>query len=147
VSRNLNPGKAAGARVLLVEDHASTAVALKKLLSNRNYQVTAAATLAEAREMTAAEQFDILISDLGLPDGNGCELMGELSRDSSIIGIALSGYGMDEDRKRTVFAGFKIHLVKPVTAEELDRALSLAKRIWNGELLDASEADQALSGP
>ena len=115
-------------RVLLVEDHQPTCAALKLLLGNRSYEVIATACLAEARAAAVAEQFDILISDIGLPDGDACELMSELGERGGLVGIALSGYGMDEDIKRTKAAGFMSHLTKPISAEDLDRALSLASR-------------------
>jgi signal transduction histidine kinase len=115
-------------RVLLVEDHQPTCAALKLLLGHRSYEVTATACLADARAAAGAEQFDILISDIGLPDGDACELMSELGERGGLVGIALSGYGMDEDIKRTKAAGFMSHLTKPISAEDLDRALSLACR-------------------
>jgi signal transduction histidine kinase len=117
-------------RVLLVEDHEPTAAALKHLLSHRRFDVIATACIAEARAAADAERFDILISDIGLPDGDACELMSELGEARGLVGIAVSGYGMEEDRRRTKAAGFISHLTKPISAEDLDNALSLA---CNGE--------------
>jgi signal transduction histidine kinase len=128
-SEEPNAADPVGLRILLVEDHAATSSALKHLLINRRYAVTAAACIAEARAAAAAERFDILISDLGLPDGDGCELMLELRQGHDLVGIALSGYGMDEDRKRTRSAGFSSHLTKPVRTEQLDMALADAKSL------------------
>ena len=117
-----------GRRVLLVEDHEPTRLALSHLLTRRLYEVIAAASLAEARMLAGAQSFDLLISDIGLPDGNGCDLMIELNKDGLIRGIALTGYGMEEDLKRSQNAGFIAHLTKPVRIESLEAALHKATR-------------------
>jgi signal transduction histidine kinase len=114
-------------RVLLVEDHGPTSDALTHLLSRRDYDVTAAPCLADARAAAKAGQFDILISDIGLPDGDACDLMTELGAHNGLIGIALSGYGMEADIMRTKAAGFISHLTKPVNVDALDKALALAQ--------------------
>jgi signal transduction histidine kinase len=113
-------------RILLVEDHKPTSITLVHLLSRRNYAVVAAGCLAEAREIASRESFDLLISDIGLPDGNGYDLMTELHGRHGLVGIALTGYGMDEDVNRSQAAGFITHLTKPVTVQALDGALSVA---------------------
>jgi signal transduction histidine kinase len=115
-----------GRRVLLVEDHEPTRHALSHLLARRLYEVIAAASLAEARRLAGTQSFDLLISDIGLPDGNGCDLMIELNKDGLIRGIALTGYGMEEDLKRSQNAGFIAHLTKPVRIESLEAALHKA---------------------
>ena len=69
--------------------------------------------LTEARAIASREVFDLLISDIGLPDGNGCDLMAELRDRQGLVGIALTGYGMDEDVDRSQAAGFSAHLSKP----------------------------------
>ncbi|MGA2868701.1 MAG: ATP-binding protein, partial [Verrucomicrobiota bacterium] len=117
-----------GRRVLLVEDHEPTRLALSHLLTRRLYEVIVAASLAEARILAGAQSFDLLISDIGLPDGNGCDLMIELNKDGLIRGIALTGYGMEEDLKRSQNAGFIAHLTKPVRIESLEAALHKATR-------------------
>ncbi len=110
------------ARLLVVEDHADTALVLCQLLKMLGYSVRHAGSLAEARALAASGTFDVLLSDVGLPDGTGYELMAELkSRD--LIGIAMSGYGMDEDIRRGREAGFAEHLVKPVDVSVLQRTL------------------------
>jgi CheY-like chemotaxis protein len=110
-------------RVLLVEDHEPTRITLGRLLQRRGYIVETAGTLASAREAAAAADFDLFISDLGLPDGDGAELMMELAERGGPPGIALSGYGMDEDVARSRAAGFIAHLTKPVDIDALDRVL------------------------
>jgi len=113
-------------RILLVEDHRPTSVALTHLLSRRNYSVVAADCIADARSAARRENFDLLISDIGLPDGSGYELMAELHSRHGLIGIALTGYGMEDDVNRSLSAGFVTHLTKPVTMQALDGALSAA---------------------
>jgi signal transduction histidine kinase len=111
-------------RILLVEDHAPTSNALAELLTRRRYKVVATSCVAEARAAADMEEFDILISDIGLPDGNGYELMSELGNRQRLVGIALTGYGMENDLSRSQAAGFAAHLIKPIGIEALDRALS-----------------------
>jgi CheY-like chemotaxis protein len=111
-------------RILLVEDHAATRFALERLLMRRQFEVATTASLAGAKALMHEGKFDILISDVGLPDGSGYELMGELKADPSLKGIALTGYGMDQDLERSKDAGFRAHLTKPVTAQALDEAIA-----------------------
>ncbi len=112
-------------KLLLVEDHETTRQTLARLLDRRGYDVVSAGTLAEARTAAEAQQFDILVSDLGLPDGNGHTLMAELQarQPGALRGIALSGYGMEEDLIRSRDAGFSEHLIKPVEIQVLEQAL------------------------
>ncbi len=111
-------------RILLVEDHAATRAALQHLLSRRRYDVRSAANATEARELAREGEFDLLISDIGLPDGNGYELMAEFRERLGLRGIALTGYGMEEDVARSREAGFLHHLTKPVRMQALDAALA-----------------------
>ncbi len=119
-------------RILLLEDHNATAHALTQLLTRRKYEVVAASSLAEARVVANRETFDLLISDIGLPDGNGYELMAELRDRKGFAGIALTGYGMNNDVDRSRAAGFAAHLTKPVSAQALDAALDAVSRPGNG---------------
>lgn len=124
-ARPASEGRAArGARILLVEDHDTTRQTLAQLLSRRQFEVTSAATLAEARAAAEQTSFALVISDIGLPDGNGYDLMRELAARGPVKGIALSGYGMEEDLARSREAGFQQHLTKPVRVQSLDRALA-----------------------
>jgi PAS domain S-box-containing protein len=117
-------------RILLVEDHEPTRTTLTGLLLRRRYQVAAAATAAEARALAGARSFDLLITDIGLPDGNGYDLMNELGQKNHLRGIALTGYGMEHDVARSETAGFDAHLTKPVRIQSLEAALeATAKRI------------------
>jgi signal transduction histidine kinase/ActR/RegA family two-component response regulator len=113
-------------RILLVEDHTDTAEAIAELLRIGGHAVTVAATSTEARaaaERAGTGGFDLVVSDLGLPDGSGQDLMRELSRRYGLHGIALSGYGMEADIRRSREAGFERHLTKPVNLETLESAI------------------------
>jgi signal transduction histidine kinase/CheY-like chemotaxis protein len=110
-------------RILLVEDHEDTARIMSKLLRSFEHRVTWASTFANALEAVEADNFDLLISDLGLPDGNGRELMRQAQKKHSIRGIALSGYGMESDVKASLEAGFAEHLTKPVNIVQLQESI------------------------
>ncbi|MFT3870682.1 MAG: response regulator [Nibricoccus sp.] len=110
-------------RILLVEDHKPTRNTLALLLQRRHYDVVTADCFAAARAVAEREVFDLLISDIGLPDGNGCDLMSELRDRCGLRGIAITGYGMEEDVRKGRLAGFCAHLTKPVSVEALDQAL------------------------
>jgi PAS domain S-box-containing protein len=105
--------------ILLVEDHEDTARVLGRILRNAGFEVSHAGTVAAARALAASKRFDLLISDLGLPDGSGLELMTALRDAQGMKGIALSGFGTDEDVAASTAAGFAAHLTKPVDWERL----------------------------
>jgi PAS domain S-box-containing protein len=110
-------------RVLMVEDHPDTAEVLARLLRMSGYMVKTAYTVAAALQLAAAESFDVIVSDIGLPDATGYELMKEVKERYSIKGIAMSGYGMDEDLRKSRDAGFSDHLVKPTNVAQLERSI------------------------
>lgn len=118
-----------GIRILLVEDHEPTRTTLASLLARRSYDVLAAATVEEARNLAKKHNFDLLITDIGLPDGNGYDLMNELAKENPLRGIALTGYGMEHDVARSENAGFDAHLTKPVRIQSLEAALDATARL------------------
>lgn len=101
-------------RILLVEDHPDTSNMLNRLLSINGFCVHVAGSKATALAAAADQPFDLVVSDIGLPDATGYELMRELSARYGLRGIALTGYGMDEDIEQSREAGFAEHLVKPI---------------------------------
>jgi len=107
-------------RILLVEDHEDTNRSLTNLLRRRGYHVQSALNFQSAVNLSANEQFDVLISDLALPDGNGIDLMRKLYSKQPLLGIALTGFGMEDDIRKSYDAGFKHHLVKPIDLNKLD---------------------------
>lgn len=118
-------GAAPQKKLLLVEDHASTRTVLGTLLTHRNFDVVTAGTLEEARQRIGERNYDVVISDLGLPDGDGHTLLAELrEKQPGVVGIALSGYGTAKDRARSQEAGFNHHLTKPVSIDALDQVIA-----------------------
>jgi signal transduction histidine kinase/ActR/RegA family two-component response regulator len=115
-------------RLLVVEDHEATLRVLTTLLSRAGHAVTSAGTIEDALKAAREQPFDAVVSDLGLPDGTGLELMERLRAEHGLTGVALSGYGMEQDVRRSRDAGFATHLVKPVNFEDLRRALESLPR-------------------
>lgn len=116
------PGRAL--RILLVEDHADTALVMSRLLTQLGHTVHAAGTLAEAVRATGDGRWDLIISDIGLPDGNGVELLGRLRQAGlAAPAIALTGFGMEEDVQQSTNAGFAAHLTKPINFTLLESTI------------------------
>ncbi|MEP7072034.1 MAG: response regulator [Verrucomicrobiota bacterium] len=113
-------------RILLVEDHHDTNRSLTRLLKRRGYEVESASNMEGGVKLAAGRNFDVLISDIGLPDGSGIELMSRLQSEGPVFGIALTGFGMEEDISRTRAGGFNHHLIKPVDLNKLDALLQTA---------------------
>jgi HAMP domain-containing protein/signal transduction histidine kinase/CheY-like chemotaxis protein len=107
-------------RILLVEDHEDTNRSLTNLLRRRGYYVQPALNFQSALDLSEKEEFDVLVSDLALPDGNGIDLMRKLSSKQPLFGIALTGFGMEGDIRRSREVGFQHHLVKPIDLNKLD---------------------------
>jgi signal transduction histidine kinase len=107
------------AKILLVEDHEDSAAALRRALERRGFEVQMAHCVEVGVETFHREAFDLLICDIGLPDGTGVDLITRLRKTSPVRGIALSGFGMDHDVQRSRDAGFLAHLTKPVDFQRL----------------------------
>ncbi len=110
--------------LLIVEDHESSRMVLEHFLTLGGHRITTASTVNEALAAYKAGHFDAVISDLGLPDGSGIDLMVQIQSIRPVPAIALSGYGMERDLQRTKDAGFSAHLVKPVKLDQLKRLLA-----------------------
>ncbi len=126
-------------RLLLVEDHRDTARMMCRLLKGYGYEVHPAHDIAEALRLAEEQQFDLVVSDLGLPDGSGYELMQQLKARHQIPGIALSGYGMEEDVRKSLAAGFSEHLTKPVDFHRLETTLHRLTSQTSASNTDKSE--------
>jgi CheY-like chemotaxis protein len=109
--------------LLVVDDHHDTCIGMKMMLERRGYQVTLAHSAGQAVEKARQKEFDLIISDIGLPDRSGYELMQELRTKKNLRGIALSGFGMENDVSRARAAGFSEHLTKPINFEQLEEAI------------------------
>ncbi len=105
--------------LLLIEDHADTARTLRRMLERVGYHVAHAASIAAAHSLLAGSDFDLIISDLGLPDGSALDFLREFRRDRATPAIAISGFGMQSDLAASRSAGFDEHLTKPVEWERL----------------------------
>jgi DNA-binding response OmpR family regulator len=101
-------------RILIVEDHADSAAILAIVLRRAGHDVSVAVTAAGALAACAAESFDLLVSDIGLPDMDGWELLRRLREHCAIPAIALTANGLSEDVERSRAAGYDEHLHKPV---------------------------------
>jgi len=124
-------------RILLVDDNRDTLKYLAKLLAVRGYHVQAAADLASALQAASDAEFDVLVSDIELPDGSGLELMWAVRASRAIPAIALSGFGAPADIEQSRSAGFAIHLTKPVDFRRLEQAIQqLAVRTQAESLVD-----------
>src|SRR5438128_8214355 len=117
------PARREDLRLLLVEDHDDTRKVLARLLRRRGYKVEAARSAQEARSLSSGKTFDLLVSDIALPDATGCELLKELGSKHRLCGIAMSGFGSDADVAQSRAAGFLEHLIKPIDATALDAAI------------------------
>ncbi len=110
-------------RILLVEDHDDTRRVLARLLSRFGHEISVADCTQSALQIVGSKEFDVVLSDIGLPDGSGYDVISEAKRKQSLKGVALTGFGMEEDIRRSKEAGFDFHLTKPVDFHELRTVL------------------------
>jgi CheY-like chemotaxis protein len=99
-----------------------------RLLTRRGHDVTTASDIATALKAARNQQFDMIISDLDLPDGNGMDLMRQIRRIQPVVGIALSGFGMEDDLRMSREAGFTEHLTKPIDYPRLEAKIQRLAR-------------------
>ncbi len=118
-----------GLSILLVEDHADTGRVITQLLKGAGHDVVYAATAADALARFARSRFNLIISDIGLPDESGLVLMRKLrALKPGIAGICMTGYGMESDQQACFAAGFSEHLAKPVDVQRLLAAINRTAR-------------------
>lgn len=110
-------------RLLLVEDHVDSAELLAELLEGYGHTVSIATSASAALTLASENQFDVLVSDVGLPDATGYELMAQIRERYSMKGIAVTGSSRSADVERGRAAGFSMHLTKPVSLLSLEAAL------------------------
>lgn len=111
-------------RILLVEDHGDTRRTLARLLSHFGHQISVADSTQSALEILKSKTLDVVLSDIGLPDGSGYEVILEAKRKQRLKGVAMTGFGTDADIQRGKDAGFDFHLTKPVDFHELRSILN-----------------------
>lgn len=110
-------------RILVVEDHGDTRRTLSTLLSHFGHQISVADSCQSASQMIHAKDFDVVLSDIALPDGTGYEVISEAKTRQHITGVALTGHDSAEDIEKGKKAGFDFHLAKPVDFHELRTVL------------------------
>jgi CheY-like chemotaxis protein len=110
-------------RVLLAEDHEDSARLIAELLASRGFTVTAVGSLGSALAEAGKTRFDVLVSDLELPDGSGLDLMRRMRSSQEVHGIALSGRRTEADLSDSRAAGFAVHLLKPIDFDALLSAI------------------------
>jgi PAS domain S-box-containing protein len=110
-------------RILLVEDHGDTRHTLSRLLTYFGHQIAVADNRQGALEIMESQKFDVVLCDIGLPDGTGYEVIAQAKRKRPVKGVAITGFGTEEDIRRGKEAGFDFHLVKPVDFHELRSVL------------------------
>ena len=115
-----------GLRILIVENHPDTVKWLQFLLEDMGHKVSAERTIAGAIGVLTSSDWDVLISDIGLPDGTGWELLEKGAYEKPRFSIAMSGFGMNADCARSHAAGFRSHLLKPFKTAELEKLLDEA---------------------
>ena len=120
------PGAKRPLRIFVVENHEDTRFLLCLLLEQLGHTVFSSPTLIGALEVLPATRSDVLVSDIGLPDGNGWDLMTRLGDARPPYAIAMSGFGMSSDRQRSLNVGYRHHLLKPVEPNQLERLLDEA---------------------
>jgi CheY-like chemotaxis protein len=123
-SKNVAPPPTEGTRILVVDDNADTTMLLEFALKRRGRDVVTAASVAEAMELVMAQSFDLIVSDIGLRDGTGLDLMRQIQAVKPTRGIALSGRGGPDDVDESRAAGFEVHLIKPVSLDKLEAAVA-----------------------
>ena len=109
--------------ILVVENHDDTLEALKMYLELDGHIVQTATTMQEALGVAAQHQFDLVMTDIGLPDGDGWDLMRQLRERGPVRAIAMTGYGWKEDVEKSRAVGFAAHLLKPLKVDHLEAAL------------------------
>lgn len=113
-----------GRSILVVEDHDDTRRALSRVLQRRGYDVTVAGSVAAAVQQFSTSAPDLVICDIGLSDGTGWDLMKKLHQQGPVRAIAVSGYGMEHDVKKSREAGFIEHLTKPINISNLETMIA-----------------------
>jgi signal transduction histidine kinase len=120
-------------KILLVEDHVDTRRVMSSVLARMGHDVRSAGTVAAALQSLESERFEVLVSDISLPDGSGLDLMRRIRQANGkmpVHGIALSGLSMADDIRQCYDAGFEKHLAKPVNLRQLQDVIQELARVF-----------------
>jgi CheY-like chemotaxis protein len=118
------PPRGRSLRILVVEDHADTLRVLARLLDHFGHEISWADGARSALAIVESKELDVVLSDIGLPDGNGYQVIAQAKRKQPVKGVALTGFDKEEDIRRSKEAGFDFHLTKPVDFHELRTVLA-----------------------
>ena len=121
-------------QILVVEDHGDTRRVLTGLLGHFGHSISAADNVESALAFLRAKHFDAIVSDLALPDGNGCDVIREAKRLQHLTGVALTANGEDDAITRGRNAGFDYHLIKPIDFAQLREVLGQIAPVDNGSV-------------
>jgi len=113
-------------RIFIVENHPDTLESFTLYLEGLGHTVLSAISLAEAREKLPAADCDVLLCDIGLPDGSGCDLLKRVELPRPIFAVAMSGFNRAADRSQSAAAGFRHHLLKPLKPAQIVAVLEEA---------------------
>ena len=108
----------------MVEDHEDTAKTMARLLRGLNHKVDIAQSVSAGVELALGQEYDLILSDIGLPDGTGIDFIEKVRPHKKTPAIAITGFGVEEDVRRSLEAGFSAHLTKPVNFERLESLIS-----------------------
>jgi CheY-like chemotaxis protein len=120
---------AGGLGILLIEDHEDTAEVMAQLMRTLGHEVTVVGRVADALAATQSATFDLIVSDVGLPDGTGLDFVKAFRERDDAPAVALTGFGSDEDIRRCLEAGFTSHLTKPVNFSQLEQVIESAAAV------------------
>jgi CheY-like chemotaxis protein len=127
MEKSMEPDRSTAAgrlRILMVEDHGETRDVLADLLRHVGHEVAVAASVAAGMQAMNEERFDVILSDIGLPDGSGYSLLAQArQKQPTIRAIALTGFVTEQDARFSREAGFDFHLTKPLDFHELRTVL------------------------
>jgi len=122
-------------RILLVEDHVDTREVLTRLLTHWGFEVAPAENLQHGLDQLEGQPIDVILSDIGLPDGTGYALINEARRrGKNVLGIALSGFGFPTEAEVSRQSGFDHHLTKPFDCQQLRSLLEAKIARKNGSI-------------
>jgi CheY-like chemotaxis protein len=136
--------------ILVVENHRDTLDAMKMFLNLKGHSTATADTMQSALAMAAENEFDLVITDIGLPDGDGWELLRQLRERRPVRAVAMSGYGWKEDLEKSHAAGFEAHLLKPLKITELENVLRKMEQAVAAETVNGPQrkpSERAKGGP
>lgn len=119
--------------ILLVENHEDTITYVRRFLEHYGHEVRVGRTMHEALAQVEAKEPDVILSDIGLPDGDGWNLLQQLRLKTKAYAIAMSGFGARADLDRSLAVGYQDHLVKPFAPNKLLDALRRAEQYRRGE--------------